>query len=211
MTAVIFGAIKLLFFEMHAKSVANAIAAFISVGGVFLWNIILDFSYHNNVEYDVNDAFLERFGRQGTWWLTLLLSLCTLSVIEVIFRVFKAAYFPSDTDVFQGLEKDPEMRKKFEEAARLELHQGWEESDMLQDGEADEGTLMSLEDRQKQEAEQLRRENEVEEMLKLRGQGHTVEISQQPTSPGWSSESPTQEDGERSRRARRLRGFWHRG
>ncbi|KAI9728365.1 MAG: hypothetical protein M1828_003765 [Chrysothrix sp. TS-e1954] len=201
--AVTFVTIKLLFFEMHTKSTANAIAAFLSVGGLFLWMIIMNCIYSDNVEYDVKHAFLERFGHDGAWWMALLLILCALSVIEVGLRVVKAAYFPSDTDVFQGLEKDPDMRRSFENAARLELQQGWNHDGSPQGKSCDEpegGT----EERRREEAEQARREDEVADMLRLRAQGHAVEMSEK-LAPPKSGDDDDRNEGEPNRRARWMR------
>lgn len=76
-------ATKMQFWELHNKTFTCAISMFLSVGGWFLWMIILSTTYHNNVIYDVKEGFLERFGRNGLWWLTLILVLAVCWVLEI--------------------------------------------------------------------------------------------------------------------------------
>lgn len=60
-------------------------------------------------------------------------------------------------DLFQELEKDPQIRKRFEEAAALELQQGW-----------DRGKKKSGLEVERVEAEQAAREGEVQNILRNR-------------------------------------------
>jgi phospholipid-translocating ATPase len=111
---------------MHNKSIVVAIAFLCSVGGWFLWNIILAATYHNNKIYDVKDGFFVRFGRNALWWLTLILIVSSVIVFELGVGSLRAAWFPTDVDTFQELEQDLMIRKRFEEAASMELQQGWD-------------------------------------------------------------------------------------
>ena len=58
---------------MHNHSVMALISFIASVGGWFLWNIILSSTYTNNVIYAVKEGFLYRFGQNVLWWLVLVL------------------------------------------------------------------------------------------------------------------------------------------
>ena len=51
------------FIETHSKTATNAIALILSIGGWFLWNIILSSLYNpENKIYYVRDTFLRGFG-----------------------------------------------------------------------------------------------------------------------------------------------------
>ena len=116
-TCIIVIASKIQFWEIHNKTYTCAIAMFLSIGGWFLWNIILTTNYSNNVIYDVKDGFLDRFGRNPLWWLTLILIVAACWALEIGVKVVKQAWMPSEADVFRELQKDPLIRKRFEQAA----------------------------------------------------------------------------------------------
>lgn len=105
----------------------NAAALFLSIGGWFLWNIILAATYAPDKKiYYVADALFERWGRSLAWWLCLLLILSSVLVFEFGVASLRAAFFPTPEDVFQALEKDPAVKRRFEEAASEELQMGWD-------------------------------------------------------------------------------------
>lgn len=117
--------LKLQVLELHNKSVAAAIAIFLSVGGWWLWNLLLSLIYPENVVYNVNHGLLDRFGRNILWWLTLILIVLAVSLFEITIKSVQTAVWPSDVDTFQKYEQDLEIRKRFEEAAADLLQQGW--------------------------------------------------------------------------------------
>lgn len=116
--------------------------------------MILSQTYADNKIYFVRDAFLYGFGRNLLWWLTLLLILTACIVFELVVASGRAGLFPTDVDVFQELEQDLGIRKRFEEAAAMEMQQGW-----------DRGKKKSSLEIEVEQAEQLRREGLVQEML----------------------------------------------
>ncbi len=148
-------ATKIQFWEIHNKTYTCAISMFISIGGWFLWNIILSATYRNNVIYNVKDGFFDRFGRNALWWLTLILAVVACWALEAGIKAAKFAWVPSDVDVFRELQKDPAIKKRFEQAAEagLAAHASYvsNETDVLQHLRTAE------EDRQ--------REGEVQEIL----------------------------------------------
>lgn len=113
-------ATKMQFWELHNKTYTCAISIFLSVGGWFLWMIILSTTYHNNVIYDVKEGFLEKFGRSALWWLTLVLIMAACWVLEIGVKAAQCSWFPSDADCFRELEKDPAIKKRFEQAAAVD-------------------------------------------------------------------------------------------
>ncbi|KIW90861.1 uncharacterized protein Z519_08644 [Cladophialophora bantiana CBS 173.52] len=146
--------LKLQFIELHNKSVMAAVAIFLSVGGWWLWNLILSSIYPFNPVYSVNHALLDRFGRNLLWWITLLWTISAVCLLEVTIKAVSAVVWPSDVDIFQGFERDREVRKRFEEAAADLLQQGW-----------DRGTKKSSLELARAAAEQAEREAQVQELL----------------------------------------------
>lgn len=151
---VVIISLKLQFIELHNKSVAAAIAIFLSVGGWWLWNIFLSCVYPYDVVYSVHHGLLDRFGRNLLWWITLLLIILAVSLLEVTLKAISTALWPTDVEIFQGFEQDREVRKRFEEAAADLLQQGW-----------DRGTKKSSLELVREAAEQAEREAQVQELL----------------------------------------------
>ncbi|KAF2233405.1 phospholipid-translocating P-type ATPase [Viridothelium virens] len=145
--------IKMQLIEMHSKSAVVPLSLVLSVGGWYLWNIVLSATYHNNVIYHVKGAFFTQFGRNPAWWATLVLVVMAAVVLELGVASLRAAFRPNDVDVFQELEQDLQIRKRFEEAAASELRQGW-----------DRGTKRSSAEIEREE-EEKRREGEVQDLL----------------------------------------------
>lgn len=148
---------KIQIIENHNKTITAAIAVFLSIGGWFLWMIILAALYKNNNEYDVKNGFFKRFGDNACWWLTLILTVICTVWFEFGVRSLKAAYFPTEVDIFQDLERDLQVRKRFEEAAAMELQAGWHH-----------GTKKSSFEVQREREAQEARENEVVDLLNNR-------------------------------------------
>lgn len=151
---IILIATKLQVIEMHNKSVMAAIAFILSVGGWFLWNIILASTYSNNVTYNVKDGFFDRFGQNALWWLTLILIVVGVLGFEVGVSSLKAAFLPTDVDIFQCFEQDLQIRRRFEEASAMELQAGWHH-----------GTKKSSLELQREAELQAAKENEVQDLL----------------------------------------------
>ena len=159
--AVVVIATKLQLLEMHTISVANAVACGLSIGGWVLWNLIMAQIYKANTEYDVRGGFTTRFGREPSWWLTLVFAVACVWMLEVGVRAGKAAWIPSDTDVFQALERDAPTRRRFEEAS-------WEELRGSREAEAEwRGERLKKLDVSGEEDEKMR-EAEIEEILRKR-------------------------------------------
>ncbi|KAF2025190.1 phospholipid-translocating P-type ATPase [Setomelanomma holmii] len=150
-------ALKMQFIETHSKTLTNALATFLSVGGWFLWNIILSSAYKSpSTIYYVRDTFLRGFGASLSWWLCLIIILLSTIVFELGTQSLRTAYFTTDEDMFQALEKDPDVKRRFEEAASGELQAGWNRKT---NREKDEEAKVR---------EEERREAEVDEMLRKR-------------------------------------------
>ena len=147
--------LKLQFFELHNKSIMAGVAMFLSVGGWWLWNLILSevYSSDDNI-YHVNGGLVQSFGRNPLWWLTVILIVLTVSVFEILMKAIKAIYFPNDVETFQVYERDLEVKKRFEESAAELLQQGW-----------DRGTKKTSLDIAREADEQAIREAEIQDIL----------------------------------------------
>lgn len=156
-------AIKLNFVEMHNRSILCLASITISVGGWFLWTVLLSLVYPFKISlYVVKDAFVHRFGRDLSWWATFLLCAGIPVVFDMALVVLRSAISQSDTDVFQQIEQDSELRARLEQDCELELGQSWK---------ADKRRRKVERQRAVFEADKLAEELEVQEMLRLRGIG----------------------------------------
>ena len=179
------------FIETHSKTITNGIAIFCSVGGWFLWNIILSATYNpKSTIYYVRDTFLRGFGASLTWWLCLIIILLAVIVFELGTKAVLAAFFPTDEDHFQVLEKDPDVKRRFEEASAEELQQGWDRKTNKHRDE-EEKVREVVEGLQKREEE--RRENEVKDLLK--GRVEVLETDSSPERSGQAAAGPADVDG----------------
>lgn len=67
----------------------------------------------------VRRGFLDNFGRQLSWWTTLLVALATLVVMDLVVQGVRRVYWPTDQDLMQRIEKDSSARKALREHAAL--------------------------------------------------------------------------------------------
>jgi phospholipid-translocating ATPase len=120
----------------------------------------------------VRDTFLRGFGASLTWWLCLIVILLSTIIFEFGIQSLRAAYLTTDEDVFQALEKDPAVKRRFEEASANELQQGW---DRKTNKEKDEEERVRETVEKVLERDQERREREVKDLLRKRGDGEVRE------------------------------------
>jgi phospholipid-translocating ATPase len=141
------------------------VALVLSIGGWFLWNILLNLIYPTkNKIYTVKHAFLDHFGKNILWWLTLILILLSVILFELGVASLRAAWFPTDVDIFQELESDLEVRKRFEEASALELQQGWDRGKKAGSVELERERV----EQERERVEQEKREGAVRVLLQNR-------------------------------------------
>jgi phospholipid-translocating ATPase len=138
--AVVFINTKLLIIEKHNKTYLTAIAWCLSVIGWFVWQLFLSGAAvapkKMHFLYPMKDDFIKGFGRDGLWWFTLFLMIASLILFELGVKSIRKAFWPTDTDLFQQLQKDPIIRARFEEVVRREkAGEGLGGLEMRQDGE----------------------------------------------------------------------------
>ncbi|KJZ73991.1 hypothetical protein HIM_06659 [Hirsutella minnesotensis 3608] len=111
--AVVFINVKLLILELHSKTVITFAGFFLSIGGWFLWNVILSGIYRPRVgPYIVRHAFLDNFGRTLPWWSTVFLALGVVVTLELAVQGLRRVYRPTDQDLVQRIEKDPVAHRR---------------------------------------------------------------------------------------------------
>ena len=148
---VIIVSIKLQVIEVHNKSITCAVAMFCSIGVWFAWNLVLSSMYSSNVIYNVRDGFLDRFGRNALWWLTLILIVTVVISLEICAKALKVAFLPEDGDVFRELEKDKSARARLERAAAVGLKEM--PGSINREGENNLERIRTHEEEQKREVE----------------------------------------------------------
>lgn len=114
---------KIQLLEMHDKSVMAAISLVLSIGGWFLWNMILSVTYSDNTIHYVKDALLYHFGRDLDWWLVYFFAVAICLLLDALFIAVRTTFWPTDVDKFQEMEQSPEMRLRLERAANHEAVQ----------------------------------------------------------------------------------------
>lgn len=96
---------KLLVFELHHKTIVTFAGYLISIAGWFLWNLFLSAIYSDKIgPYTVRDAFIHDFGRKPTWWLTLVMTLAMVIVLELAVTALRRIFWPQDQDLMQEAE-----------------------------------------------------------------------------------------------------------
>ena len=111
---------------MSKKTYVSLIGMVVSIGGWFLWTIVLSEIYKPRndsvyLQYPVFVNFVLHYGRDLSWWLNTLLILSALILYDIAVTGLRKTFWPTDTDVFQQLEKDPIIRLRFEETVRNEM------------------------------------------------------------------------------------------
>ena len=166
---VIIIATKIQFWELHNKTITCLIAMVLSIGGWWLFNLILSTLYAKNVIYDVRGGLIDRFGRNALWWLTLIVIIVAVWALELAVRCLQGFFAQSDVEVFQELEKDPLTKQRFEEHAgvgiasnkqRLSLSR--RPSDWVEETRRKNRAVGKMGEGEDQE----KREEEVEELLR---------------------------------------------
>ncbi|KAK4122150.1 phospholipid-translocating P-type ATPase [Parathielavia appendiculata] len=116
--AVMFINIKLMFLEVHDRTLVILGGMGLSMLGWWLWNILLSALMHRSIGlYVVRDAFVHGFGRQGMWWLVHLVVLSALVVFELGVTAVRKSLWPTDRDLMQEMEHAKGVKELLREHA----------------------------------------------------------------------------------------------
>jgi len=127
-TAMIFTInIKIQFLEQHYRSAMNFASTIISCFGWLLWCCLLPGLYKPETSkiYDALKGLYYGFGKDVTWWASLLIISTMALLFDVILQVFRNWILPTDSDIFRVLEQNTEIRRKIENEAYDQMQQGW--------------------------------------------------------------------------------------
>lgn len=103
---VVFINIKLLILELHNKTLVTFLGLLLSIGGWFLWNLILAGAYKHRIgPYTVHTAFTQNFGKTPLWWFTLIMVLIMVIVLELAVTAVRRIFWPQDQDLMQEVER----------------------------------------------------------------------------------------------------------
>lgn len=114
---------KLQILEMYTISIANVLAMVISIGGWFVWDMFLSYVYQQSPSmiYFVYDGLFQRFGRDLSWWTTMLVTFSSALVFDLLIQTVRLQFYATDSETFQQIEHDPAIRRKLEQEAAYEL------------------------------------------------------------------------------------------
>jgi phospholipid-translocating ATPase len=139
---------------MHNKTYMAAIGWIVSVGGWWIWTLALDAgippqSTKNMIPYPIKNNFLHGYGSDFQWWLGFFVILCSFIIFELAVSSIRKTWWPTETDTFQVLQKDPIIKRRFEETIINEL----EGKGSVEMGE------------EKRSSVEVQREGEIQELL----------------------------------------------
>ncbi|KAG7879865.1 hypothetical protein KL905_001358 [Ogataea polymorpha] len=113
--------------EMHSITKLSLISFCVSVFGWLLWCMLLVGLYKrkDSTIYYVSHGLFEHFGKDITFWASILVLIVVGLSIDMLFHLVKVSLWPTDTDAFQVLEKNNRLRKQMELNAFDVLAQSW--------------------------------------------------------------------------------------
>lgn len=97
----------------------------ISVGGWWVWTLALSSGVppeakKNIIPYPLKNNFIHGYGDDLQWWLAIFITLASFVVFELAISSIRKTWWPTDTDTFQVLQKDPIIKRRFEDTVRNE-------------------------------------------------------------------------------------------
>lgn len=119
--------IKFQLLEQRNITYLNVLSIAISCLGLLAWTALLPRLYKPNTSkiYDVHKGLYWKFGKDITFWATLLILITMALVYDTIIQVFRNWFFFTDVDEFQILEKRVDIRRDLESMAFEQMKQSW--------------------------------------------------------------------------------------
>ncbi|KAG7122740.1 phospholipid-transporting ATPase DNF3 like protein [Verticillium longisporum] len=112
---VVFINLRLLYVPtcFFSKTIISFLGVFLSVGGWFLWNLILSGIFEESLRiYQIRRAFIDNFGRTVNFWAVVLVALGAVLVLELLVHAMRRVYFPHNVDLMQRVEREEKKALK---------------------------------------------------------------------------------------------------
>ncbi|KAG0298402.1 hypothetical protein BGZ98_000214 [Dissophora globulifera] len=114
-TIVLVVTFKIAYLETHNWSIVTHITSLATIVAWFGYNTAYSFFYPiRTAGYHVRGAFQALAGHLP-FWLTIIAAFMIAIIPNVIAKIVKAQMFPTDVDLYQELEKDPEAVQRWKE------------------------------------------------------------------------------------------------
>ncbi|KAF9918043.1 hypothetical protein BX616_010514, partial [Lobosporangium transversale] len=114
-TIVLVVTFKIAYLETHNWSIVTHITSLLTIIAWFGYNTAYSFLYPvRTAGYHVRGVFQTLAGHLP-FWLTIIVAFMIAMMPNVMAKILKAQMFPSDVDLYQELEKDPEAVQRWKE------------------------------------------------------------------------------------------------
>jgi len=114
-TIVLVVTFKIAYLETHNWSIMTHVTSVITLFAWFGYNTVYSFFYPiRTAGYHVRGVFQQLAGHLP-FWLTVIVAFMIAVLPNVMAKILKAQIFPSDVDLYQALEKDPEAVQRWKE------------------------------------------------------------------------------------------------
>ena len=114
-TIVLVVTFKIAYLETHNWSIVTHITSFLTILAWFGYNTAYSFFYPVRTGgYHVRGAF-QSLAAHLPFWLTIIVASMIAILPNIMAKIIKAQLYPSDVDLYQELEKDPEAVQRWKE------------------------------------------------------------------------------------------------
>ncbi|KAK3847769.1 MAG: hypothetical protein J3R72DRAFT_135790 [Linnemannia gamsii] len=114
-TIVLVVTFKIAYLETHNWSIVTHITSFLTILAWFGYNTAYSFFYPVRTGgYHVRGAF-QSLAAHLPFWLTIIVASMIAILPNIMAKIIKAQMFPSDVDLYQELEKDPDAVQRWKE------------------------------------------------------------------------------------------------
>ncbi|KAF9540200.1 hypothetical protein EC957_004559 [Mortierella hygrophila] len=114
-TIVLVVTFKIAYLETHNWSIVTHITSFMTILAWFGYNTAYSFFYPVRTGgYHVRGAF-QSLAAHLPFWLTIIVASMIAILPNIMAKIIKAQLYPSDVDLYQELEKDPEAVQRWKE------------------------------------------------------------------------------------------------
>lgn len=114
-TIVLVVTFKIAYLETHNWSIVTHVTSFMTILAWFGYNTAYSFFYPVRTGgYHVRGAF-QSLAAHLPFWLTIIVASMIAILPNIMAKIIKAQLYPSDVDLYQELEKDPEAVQRWKE------------------------------------------------------------------------------------------------